>query len=469
MAVLLRDEWLDEKKWLHAFRWSLILMSAASILASVLTLTREDFSQPRKKAVRFAGYAAPFLVAALAVAAAWTALLPRTGDRYIDVIGRSGGATCFQTENGIFAYTWSDDKVTRLARGRAGYFEAAPLRAGKIAFYDVDLSLKKDRPTVLWCMNADGSQKIRLVGGGFKPEDPRSRLSPYQFILSPDGKQVVFFDDSGPRGTKNGGSPLWAINVDGSDLRNLPVPAELASERRNGYWLNFFAWPDSAPTCIIILQRGYGPKGECRLWVYDLRDASCRVLFEDARLIWSGAISPRGDRLVFPSRTSPDVPWRLNVVDLRTLDSKTPDVKEIETPGWRYALRQTWSTDGNKLAVIARQGTTPGKGRYALMVVSMSDRKVIASKELTDNEKAAQSYSLAWLEGDARVILSNPRERTLSILGPDLSEEKRIQIPASMGLPFRPSVTGDKALFIDFDKNRLWRLDLKTESWKRIF
>jgi hypothetical protein len=186
-------------------------------------------------------------------------------------------------------------------------------------------------------------------------------------------------------------------------------------------------------------------------------------------LIWYGAISPEEDRLVLPSRTSPDVPWRLNVLDLRTLDSKTPAVREIETPGWRFAFRPAWSTDGDKLAVFARQGRTPGKGSYALIVVSMSERKVLASKELTDSEKAAQSCSLAWLEGDARLILSNPTERTVSILRPDLSEEKRIPIPASMGSPFRPIVTGDKALFVDGERNRLWRLDLKTGSWKRVF
>jgi Tol biopolymer transport system component len=469
VTVLLRDEWLDEKKWLHAFRWSLILMGAASAWASLRTLTRADFSQPRKKIARFAAYAAPFLVAALALAAAWTALLPRTGDRFVSMIGHSGGETYFQTERGIFAYNWSEEKVTRLARGQTGFGESTPVRSGKVVFYDVDVSLKRYKATVLWSMNTDGSQKMRLTGGGFKPDDPRSRLSPYRFLLSPDGKRIVFIDEDNLYGTKKGESQLWAINVDGSDLVNLPVPQALAKEHGNEFWLNFVAWPAVSPSSFLLLQRSNGPQGQSTLWLYDLRVRSCRVLIDDARLIWYGAISPEEDRLVLPSRTSPDVPWRLNVLDLRTLDSKTPAVREIETPGWRFAFRPAWSTDGDKLAVFARQGRTPGKGSYALIVVSMSERKVLASKELTDSEKAAQSCSLAWLEGDARLILSNPTERTVSILRPDLSEEKRIPIPASMGSPFRPIVTGDKALFVDGERNRLWRLDLKTGSWKRVF
>jgi hypothetical protein len=469
VTVLLRDEWFDERKWLHAFRWSLILMGGASVLASLLTLTRVDFSQSRKKIAHFAGYAAPFLAVAIGVAAAWTALLPRTGYRYVNVIGRSDVATCFQTEKGIFAYNWSNEKITRLARGRAGFYEVAPIRAGKIVFYDVDVSVKKNKPTVLWSMNTDGSQRTRLVGGGFKPEDPRSRVSPYLFLLSPDGKQVVFFDEGRMYGTQKEGSPLWAINIDGSDLRNLPVPQELARERRNNYWLNFVAWPAANPACFIINQRGYGPQGQGRLWLYDLRERSCRVLFDDSRLIWYGAISPQGDWLVFPSRTPPDVQLRLNVLDLRTLNSKTPDLQEMKTPGWRFAFRTTWSPNGDKLAMFARQGATPGKGSYALIVISLAERKVLSSRELTDNEETAQSYSLDWLDDSARLILCDPKERALTILRSDLSEEKRIPFPASVDYLYGPRVTGEKALVNEENAHRLWRLDLKTGSWKKIF
>ena len=468
VTVLLRDEWLDEKKWLHAFRWSLILMGGASVLASLLTLTRADFSQPRKKIAHFAGHVVPFLIGALAVAAAWTVLLPRSGYRFSHLIGRAVGATYFQTDRGIFAYNWAEEKTRRLTRGQTGFGESAPLRAGKIVFYDIDLGLKRFKPTVLWSMNADGSQKTRLVGGGFKVDDPRSRLSPFAFILSPDGKQVVFLDEGASSGIPKYRSPLWAINLDGSDLRNLPVPQELAKERRNAYWLGFVAWPDAAPACFIIMQRGYGPQGQCRLWLYDLRDGSCRVLFDDPRPIWYGAISPQGDRFAFPSRISPDVSWRLNLLDFRTEDAKTPGLREIETPGWRFALRPTWSPAGDKLAVFVRQGTTPGKGNYALIVISITERRVLALKELTGSEEAAQSCSLAWLDRDDRVILCSPTERTLSILRPDLSEEKRIVLPATAGSLFGASVMGDKALVLS-EKNRIWRVDLKTERWKRIY
>jgi Tol biopolymer transport system component len=469
VTVLLRDDWFDEKKWLHAFRWNLLLMGVAAGLASLLTLTRVDFSQPRKKIARFAGLAAPCLVAALLIAAAWTALLPRSGDRFIYMLDRSGGATYFQTDKGLFSYDWDREKTKRLTRGRAGIYESSPIRGGKMVFYDVDLSVKKYKPTVLWSMNTDGSQETRLVGGGFKPEDPRSQLSPNMFLLSPDGKQVVFFDLGALFAKGNTGSPLWAINTDGSGLRNLALPEALTKGRGTDFYLNLMAWPAASPSCILLTQRPNGPQGRPKLWLYNLGDKSSRVLLDDARLIWYGGISPRGDYLVFSSSSTSGPGWRLNILDLKSLDLKAPDLKEVEIPGWRFAYRATWSPKGDKLAFLARQGITPGKGKFALMVVSTAEWKVLASKELTEDEKAGQSYSFDWLEDNARLVLCDPTERTLSVLGPDLSEEKRIAVPAPIAAPFGFRVSGDKALVIDGERNTLWRLNLRTEGWKRVY
>jgi hypothetical protein len=103
------------------------------------------------------------------------------------------------------------------------------------------------------------------------------------------------------------------------------------------------------------------------------------------------------------------------------------------------------------------------------MVVSTAEWKVLASKELTEDEKAGQSYSFDWLEDNARLVLCDPTERTLSVLGPDLSEEKRIAVPAPIAAPFGFRVSGDKALVIDGERNTLWRLNLRTEGWKRVY
>jgi Tol biopolymer transport system component/ABC-type transport system involved in multi-copper enzyme maturation permease subunit len=469
VTSLLGDPYFDDEKWLHAFRWGLVLMAAAFAGASVLTLTRADFSQPRKKIARFAGYATPFLVAAIAVTAAWTALLPRTGDRYIYLIDHSGGATYFQTDRGIFKYSQANDKVSLLTRGQAELFGPTPIRAGKIVYQGTDLSIKKYKPTVLWAMNTDGSQRTRLVGGGFKPEDPRSRLSPHMSILSPDGKQVVFFDEGAFYESSRNAPPLWAINTDGSDLRNLPVPRDLVKGWRKDFWLNFVVWPATDPACFLLDQRANGPQGQSKLWLYNLRDKSCRALLNDVRLIWYGSVSPREDYLVFRYRTSAETKWRLDLLGLNTLNSNTPDLKEIEFGGALFASRLNWSPRGDKLAIFARQGTTPGTGAYVLMVFSITERKMLALREMTNDERTGQLYNLDWLDDDARVLLGDPTERCLKILRPDLSEEKRIPFPASIVSPYGSSVSGDKVLIVDSDKHRLWRLDLKTEGWKRVY
>jgi ABC-type transport system involved in multi-copper enzyme maturation permease subunit len=471
VTVLLPDQWLDQEKWLHAFRWSLILMSGASMLASLLTFTREDFSQPRKKIGRFAGYAAPFAAVALLVAAAWTALLPRAGDRFIDMIGRSAGAAYFQTEKGIFAYDWKSRDVRRLAKGRVSFFGTTPIRDGKIVFTAVDISLERYKPKVLWSMNTDGSHKVRLVGGGFAPGDPRSCLNPYMFILSPDGKQVVFFDEGGIYGGPSKGSPLWVINVDGSGLRNLPVPREMANEERHQYWLSFVVWPAADPYRFLINQRGYGPEGRSRVWLYDLRDSSFRVLLDEFRWYWASSVPSAEDRFIVATKSSPDAPWRTKIFDFGPGAEKISEPSEIEIPGWRFVFmnRAAWSHDGDRLAFIACRGTTPGTGNFAFVVISVKERSILAQKELAASEKLAQSYSLDWLNGDTGIVLCDPLERALRILRPDLSEEKQIKFPTSAGSLYGPWVLGDEVLILDFDKNRLWHLNLKTERWKRIY
>jgi hypothetical protein len=171
------------------------------------------------------------------------------------------------------------------------------------------------------------------------------------------------------------------------------------------------------------------------------------------------------------SRTSPDAPWRLKVLDFGTDAAKICELREVEIPGFRFVLasRAAWNHNADKLAFFARQGTTPGKGSFALVVISVMERSILALKELTASEKVAQSYSLEWLNGDTGLILCDQTERALRILRPDLSEEKRISYPASVGSLFGPCVSGDEALILDVDKDRIWRLNLKTERWKRIF
>jgi hypothetical protein len=57
----------------------------------------------------------------------------------------------------------------------------------------------------------------------------------------------------------------------------------------------------------------------------------------------------------------------------------------------------------------------------------------------------------------------------LTILGLGLALTKEVPVPASVGERFMAWSVGDAVLVSDHDNEAVWRLDLKTEKWKKIF
>jgi hypothetical protein len=333
---------------------------------------------------------------------------------------------------------------------------------------EIESVMKKAEKLSLWIMNADGSEKKQLLGAGLAPEDPRSLLSPYSSLLSSDAKRIVFFDEDILSKSPGTPSPLWSLNTDGTGLRNHPVDPAMVGNSKD-YMLQLAAWTGSMDA-VLIHQMARRSGIPSRLWLTNLNDGTSKVLLEFAPVGWHVFLSPGSDCLAIPLRILDGGKSRLGValVDLKTLEIRT-----IEVDGNRSIERLTWSPNGNKLAFLAREETSRGTGAYVLMVVSVPDRRLLASKEMTADEKIGMFYSLGWLKDGVRLILGDPRgDGCLKILGSDLVEEKRIAFPASVKKPFELfglTVAGDKALVVDGTTNRLWRLDLRTDSWKRIF
>ena len=71
---------------------------------------------------------------------------------------------------------------------------------------------------------------------------------------------------------------------------------------------------------------------------------------------------------------------------------------------------------------------------------------------------------------DGRSILSLDAEsRSLRILDLALQETGRFDLPARIKEPGQPAVVGDQVLVDDGKTESLWRLDLPTKRWKRIY
>lgn len=77
--------------------------------------------------------------------------------------------------------------------------------------------------------------------------------------------------------------------------------------------------------------------------------------------------------------------------------------------------------------------------------------------------------SLSWAEGDSRLVLAQPMERSLKILDRDLTEVGRIRFPESIRNVYGGQTFGRTMLFQAAHPDSVWRLDLDTEKWKRIW
>jgi hypothetical protein len=88
---------------------------------------------------------------------------------------------------------------------------------------------------------------------------------------------------------------------------------------------------------------------------------------------------------------------------------------------------------------------------------------------MTAKEPAALLMQPAWLAGGRGLVVLDREARGLRILGPDLSEVETVSLPRGLDDPAGLSAVGNAALVGDSRTDTLWRLDLKTKRWKRLY
>jgi len=147
----------------------------------------------------------------------------------------AGGAGSTTGTSGLIAFTRSDGIYVMRADGSA----TRVLRRGgepralawspdgrKLAF----VASQGSNGQAIWVMNADGSDPVRLVEGGYSP------------TWSPDGGRIAFSGELPDRK----GPGIWVVNADGRDLRRLvrinagdvdwsPVGGRIAFDTLRGY------------------------------------------------------------------------------------------------------------------------------------------------------------------------------------------------------------------------------------------
>ena len=79
--------------------------------------------------------------------------------------------------------------------------------------------------------------------------------------------------------------------------------------------------------------------------------------------------------------------------------------------------------------------------------------------------------ALDWLQDGKRLVVNIPvyGENNLKILGEDFKEEQSIKVIGRIRNPRHIWGLDNVVLVEDQKKRGLWRLDLKTEKWKKVY
>jgi hypothetical protein len=459
--------WLDPSRALAAFVLSLVLIALAFAAASILTLVRSDFSQPRKQAASFVRWFTPFLVVAVTVTAAWARFAPAPGERYLYPIGSFQGEPYDVTERGVFKYSVPKDRIAWLIRTRQANFFITSIGGGTIVYTVFDIKSRREAFEELWVAEADGRGRKRLIGGGpggnVWPQDvPIAQLS-----VSPGGRRIAILEADPPERRKTRPRRLlWTVNTDGTGLENLSDVPGLIGDRDEHAFFRIAAWAKQG-SALILWKRTLRGSWTHSLWLYDLPSRTARLIHENASI--TSWLVPGGNRLAIKYQKTPVGPWSLGLLDLESLA-----ITDLGDGGARergYLSQLAWSPKGDHLASIIRAARPEGPEAYVLRVYSLDDGRVVAEKEMTRTEGTGNLLHPGWTADGKALVVFDRDSGSFKFLGPTLDEVDRIPPPRAME-PYGPIQAVAQRILVENglgSPNTFWRLDLTTKRWKRLY
>jgi hypothetical protein len=461
--------WLAPEKALRTLLISLVLMALAFVGASLLTLVRADHSQPRRQMRSFAGSLVLFLVLALAGTVATALFIPLPGHHFVSLATFSGDKAVYVTERGMLAYDAVAGRIRWLAKTRSELYQLSSPANGRIAYSVLDIKSRRDVAQEVWTVGMDGRDRRLAVGRGSpSPWDP-ANTDIMGLMIRPEGRSLAILTRAASSRSKGALPALWTVNVDGTGLERLPLDALLADGTTENLWLFLTAWGRTGNVLLILKRHNPQPgRSQFGLWAYDLDRRTLNKL-EDGILpaSWRGPMSPREDLLAI--KLSSGAGLGLPATALAFIDLATMKRTAIVEGTDLVLSRVQWDPAGERLLFQVKRPAPEGRTDYAMAVYSLAAGKVVAEESFAASEREAWLMWTAWMPDGRSIVVLDPERRSLKFLSPELKETGRIVLPARLHEPGQPAVVGDQVLVVDGKTDSLWRLDLDTKRWKRIY
>ncbi len=447
------------------------LVFVSFILASIIVFSRADLSQRTKAALRLTILVVAFL--ALTSIAQWLIAARgnpfRTERDYISELNISPeGQVLFRTwKRGLMQYDPSTEQTRPISGLVETYDSPVSFAAGRAAFLETtERSLTRFRQDV----RVIGLKDLQEIGKAelYGPDAPlKGQRLISNVLLSPDGNRVALVGAPTAAAADQRTPVLYVMRPDGTRLTPIPLSLPPASK------VKLVGWMSAEDTLILLASDRFHPKRE-RLVKFNLETKSAQQT-EEARAVSFLSISPASDYALYELKGETDEsPTELILLDIKTFQPKvilsSPVVNPTQTSaGLRLNIRQSsWTPDGRSLGFCSRQDVY----RYAL-----PDGPLIKVPQ-THDPKYAYSCSFTWIEPAGTLAVFSfgrnrdgkdwaIKDRSLKVYDADNRVTRTLPVP-DLSVWGNTYGTGNRILVRDW-RAGLWRLDLKTEEWKKIY
>jgi len=430
-----------------------LLIPLSFALASLTTVSRADFSQPRLRSWTFTKQSAIFILASIVL----VMLIGFIGgkimrERYIYNLRARTDALYFVTEKGFFKFDPAEGRTEKIARSPSFWGEIS-MGGDKVAFVQHHLWTRGRDFAELRIMNAEGTEEKVLVGTG-DAESPFYGVYFDSVCMSPGGDWVAFIARNSRKVTLDN---LWTIKSDGTGLRGygLGIP--------DVYYDYILGFGDSDRALLLLSvarAKDVDAHGRqvAKLLRLSLESGKVEMLAE-VRKTWFAFMpalrATKPERFAFIQYDNTTTREHLAVYDPET-GEKIPVYSEDSVSGFR------WNKAGDKLAFL-----TAGS---KLGIYSLSEKRIVRIAELKGYDLRWPSQALEWTSDDRLILRRVEGEGSfMCILDANIVEQKSLRLPLHTKYAPRFWSVGNYAIVEDTEKYEIWGADLTTDKWLKIY